>query len=184
MKNANSTSFFTSLFRFFTLIPLAALLLGSSSQPAATAGSTVYLPTISNGLPPAQDVVLIAAGDIAKCNFPGATETATLVNSIPGTVLALGDNAYDNGSAADYASCYDPTWGTFKDRTKPIPGNHDYLTGGASGYFNYFGTSAGDPNQGYYSYDLGDWHILAINSNCNRSGWVRDLYASRYVGEG
>jgi len=109
--------------------------------------------------------VLVGAGDIADCAKTGDGLTANLMDTIPGTVFAAGDNAYPNGSSADYKNCYAPTWGRFKSRTKPVPGNHDYLTAGASGYFNYFGAAAGGSGKGYYSYDLGDWHVVALNSN-------------------
>ena len=82
------------------------------------------------------------------------------------TVLTLGDNAYPDGTAQDFEECYEPTWGQFKERTRPVPGNHEYHTDGAKAYFDYFGEAAGDPEEGYYSYDLGSWHIVALNSNC------------------
>jgi acid phosphatase type 7 len=116
------------------------------------------------------DPVVVAAGDIAACFKKGDEATARLIGGIDGTVLALGDNAYPDGSAEDFDECYDPTWGRFKDRTKPAPGNHEYHTPGAQGYFDYFGKTAGDPDEGYYSYDLGAWHVLALNSNCEEVG--------------
>jgi len=78
----------------------------------------------------------------------------------------LGDSAYDRGSPKEFADCYAPTWGRFLDRTRPAPGNHEYLTPGASGYFDYFGAAAGPAGLGYYSYDLGAWHIVVLNSMC------------------
>ena len=109
--------------------------------------------------------VLVGAGDIADCAKTGDSLTANLMDTIPGTVFAAGDNAYPNGASSDYKNCYNPTWGRFKSRTKPVPGNHDYLTAGAAGYFNYFGAVAGASGKGYYSYDLGNWHVVALNSN-------------------
>jgi hypothetical protein len=121
---------------------------------------------------PPQEVI-VAAGDIADCTREGDEATARLVGSIDGTtVLTLGDNAYPDGTAQDFEECYEPTWGRFKGRTKPTPGNHEYYTEGAEGYFDYFGKAAGDPEKGYYSYDLGSWHIAALNSNCGE-GEVR-----------
>ena len=113
----------------------------------------------------ATSAVLVGAGDIASCSttFDGAT--AALLDGIAGTVFTAGDNAYPNGAASEYASCYGPTWGRHKARTRPAPGNHDYNTLGAAGYFGYFGTAAGEPTKGYYSYDAGPWHIIALNSN-------------------
>jgi acid phosphatase type 7 len=110
--------------------------------------------------------VVVAAGDIADCAREDDEATARLVGGIEGTVLTLGDNAYESGTSADFAECYEPTWGQFKARTMPSPGNHEYETAGASAYFEYFGRAAGDPDKGYYSYDLGRWHLVALNSNC------------------
>ena len=132
--------------------------------------------------------VVVAVGDIADCGSEADEATAELVGGIPGTVLTLGDNAYPDGSAEDFEECYDPAWGRFKDRTRPSPGNHEYHTENAEGYFGYFGKAAGDPDEGYYSYDLGDWHLIALNSNCEevgcgassrQVGWLkRDLAAN------
>lgn len=110
--------------------------------------------------------VVVAAGDIADCRREGDEATAELIEGIDGTVLALGDEAYPDGTAEEFEDCYDPSWGQFKGRTRPVPGNHEYFTEGAAGYFGYFGEAAGDPGEGYYSYDLGSWHLIALNSNC------------------
>ena len=118
------------------------------------------------------DPVLITAGDIAGCSWTSDSTTATLVEGIAGTVLTLGDNVYQNGTASEFSSCYGPTWGRFKSRTRPTPGNHDYNTAGASGYFDYFNGvgaqsgPAGDRSRGYYSFDLGAWHVVVLNSEC------------------
>jgi len=114
--------------------------------------------------------VLVGAGDIASCNLTGDTATAKLIAGIPGTVFTAGDNAYESGTAAEFANCYDPTWGAFRDRTKPVPGNHDYVTSDATGYYNYFGAAAGPSSQGWYAYDVGAWRIYALNSNCDAIG--------------
>ena len=115
----------------------------------------------------ASSAVLVGAGDIAVCGASqtGDEATASLLDGISGTVFTAGDNAYPNGSASDYSSCYAPSWGRHKSRTRPAPGNHEYSTLGASGYFGYFGSAAGDPSKGYYSYELGPWHIVVLNSN-------------------
>jgi hypothetical protein len=91
--------------------------------------------------------------------------TAALLDTIDGTVFAAGDNAYFFGSADDYANCYEPTWGRHKSRTRPAPGNHEYLSPAAAPYYAYFGAHAGPAGRGYYSYDLGAWHIVSLNSN-------------------
>lgn len=108
--------------------------------------------------------VLIGAGDIGVCGLGFDEATAELVKGISGTVFTAGDNAYPRGAAADYAGCYDPSWGAFRDRTRPTPGNHEYLTKGAAGYFDYFGSRAGPGTRGYYAYTLGTWRIYSLNS--------------------
>ncbi len=118
----------------------------------------------------APDPVLLAAGDIASCTSSGDEATASLLDAQTGDIAALGDNAYPNGTATDFANCYEPSWGRHKARTHPATGNHEYLTAGASGYFGYFGAAAGDPSKGYYSYDLGSWHIVVLNSTCSAVG--------------
>jgi hypothetical protein len=110
--------------------------------------------------------VLVGAGDIASCDSRGDRATAKLLGNIRGTVFAAGDNAYENGSLSEYRSCYGPTWGRYKNRTKPVVGNQEYDTPGASGFFNYFGAAAGARGKGYYSYNRGAWHIVALNSEC------------------
>jgi len=129
--------------------------------------------------------VLVGAGDIAECSSAGDPATAAILDTIPGTVFTAGDNAYPDGTATDYANCYGPSWGRHKARTRPSPGNHEYHTSGASGYYKYFGAAAGDSGKGYYSYNLGDWHIISLNSNISMSAgspqeqWLRaDLAAN------
>lgn len=107
---------------------------------------------------------LIAVGDIAACDSTGDEETARLVDSIPGTIATLGDNVYVRGTPEEFAGCYHTSWGRHKLRTRPSPGNHEYLTPGAGGYFDYFGAAAGPGRRGYYSYNLGAWHIVSLNS--------------------
>jgi hypothetical protein len=118
----------------------------------------------------AASVVMVGAGDIARCSSTGDEATAKLLDSISGTVFTTGDGAYNSGTTSEYNNCYGPSWGRHKARTKPSPGNHEYYTAGASGYFGYFGAAAGDPKKGYYSYNLGDWHIVALNSMCEKVG--------------
>ncbi|MDQ3539525.1 MAG: DNRLRE domain-containing protein [Chloroflexota bacterium] len=126
------------------------------------------------------EAVLLAAGDIAICGNENHEQTARILDGQPGTVAALGDTAYNEGTWEQFVECYDPTWGRHWDRTMPAVGNHEYLTEGASGYFDYFGQAAGDPDEGYYSYDLGEWHIVVLNSNIDMSEgseqeqWLRE----------
>jgi acid phosphatase type 7 len=147
-------------------------------------GATAPQLVIDTGQPPPPgDPVLVGAGDIAGSGS-GDEATASLLDNIAGTVFTAGDNVYDNGTLTEFNTWYEPTWGRHKARTKPSPGNHDYNTAGASGYYTYFGAVANGPN-GYYSYDLGNWHVVAINSNVARGvgsaqeQWLRaDLAAS------
>ena len=110
--------------------------------------------------------VFVGAGDIANCSRSTDEATAQLLDNIPGTVFTIGDNAYPASSTADLNNCYGPTWGRHKSRTHPTVGDNDYDTPGAAGYYNYFGAAAGDPSRGYYSYNLGAWHIIHLNAEC------------------
>ena len=117
-----------------------------------------------------QVAILAGAGDIADCeDLTGAEATAKLLERIPGTVMAVGDLAYPDGSKENFA-CYDQTWGRANSRTRPAPGNHEFHSSGATPYFDYFGAVAGDPKTGYYSYELGTWHIIVLNSECKDVG--------------
>src|ERR1700680_1992235 len=117
-----------------------------------------------------QAAVLVGAGDIADCaDLSGAEATAKLLEQIPGTVMVPGDLAYPDGSKENF-ECYDKTWGRVKSRTRPSPGNHEFHAAGATPYFDYFGPAAGDPKNGYYSYELGTWHIIVLNSDCLDGG--------------
>jgi ABC-type transporter MlaC component len=133
-------------------------------------------------------VVLVGAGDIASCLSDGDEATAALLDTIDGIVFTLGDHAYEAGTPIEFAACYEESWGRHRARTRPTPGNHDYLTAGASGYFEYFGAAAGSPDKGYYAYDHGTWRIIVLNSNCAEIGgcgagspqerWLRHALAS------
>jgi len=117
----------------------------------------------------------VGAGDIANCSSTGDEATAALLDGIQGTVYTSGDNVYPSGSSSDFANCYTPTWGRHKSRTRPTPGIHDYNTSGASAYFSYFGSAAGTAGKGYYSYDLGAWHVVALNSQIDISATSAQL---------
>jgi acid phosphatase type 7 len=110
--------------------------------------------------------VIVGAGDIASCSGQGDEATARLLANTGGTVFTTGDNAYPDGTYAQFAECYGPSWGRFKDRTRPAVGNHEYDVSGAEPYFGYFGARAGPAGKGYYSYDRGGWHVVVLNSNC------------------
>ena len=167
---------------------------GSSSRATATAatpsappiavasgGATPSVspsnPTTSTGQPagsppglPSGDPVLVGAGDIADCALADDDATAALVDSIAGTVFTAGDNAYPDGSAAQFRDCYGPTWGRFLTRTRSAPGNHDWVTKDLAGYLGYFGSAAAPDGKSWYSYDLGTWHIIVLDSDCSSVG--------------
>jgi calcineurin-like phosphoesterase family protein len=170
---------------------------GTPTQPAPS-------PTPIAGPSADPDPIIAAAGDIACGTGTGRgtpcrqMETSELlVQSRPAAVLSLGDNQYESGEFADYQRFYDVSWGRLKAITRPAPGNHDYATTAARGYFDYFAgvgrlTSevTGDRNEGWYSFDVGTWHLIALNSNCASVGgcgansrqmaWLRqDLQRSR-----
>ena len=156
----------------------------TTAPPFQSATESSPLATVASD-PPAPDI-LVGAGDIASCTTNNDEATATLLDGIAGTVFTLGDNASSAGTDAEYADCYGPTWGRHKDRTRPAPGDKDYATAGATGYFNYFGAAAGEPGLGYYSYDLpGGWHVVVLNSALSSTqgsaqlAWLKaDLKAS------
>lgn len=134
------------------------------SEPPTATSPGAPSPTASGGV--GTDFVLVGAGDIADCSSTGDVATARLLDGLDGTVFTLGDNAYDRGTKDEYRRCYDPTWGHQLARTRPAPGNHDYMTPDAAGYFAYFGAAAGDPAEGWYAYDAGTWRVYVLNSNC------------------
>jgi hypothetical protein len=113
---------------------------------------------------------LLAAGDIGACDRQADDAVARLAAELPGQIALLGDIAYQHGSAQEFADCFDPPWGPLRDRLRPVPGNHEYETAGASGYFDYFGADAGTAGDGWYSYDVGTWHVIALNSECGVVG--------------
>jgi hypothetical protein len=128
---------------------------------------------------------LIAVGDVAGCVSQGDEATSALVDGLPGTIILAGDIAYESGTVKDFTDCYDPSWGRHRARTRPAPGNHEYDTPNAAPYYAYFGTNAGPAGRGYYSFDLGAWHIVSLNSNVDAAAgspqeqWLRaDLAAS------
>jgi hypothetical protein len=132
--------------------------------------SVVWLGLVA--IPPAEAAVpvLVGAGDIASCTSQTDVATAALAAKTPGTVITLGDNAYESGTAKEFANCFGPTWGRVKGRIRPAVGNHEYLTPGAAPYFAYFGAAAGPKGKGWYSYNVGSWHVIVLNANCDQVG--------------
>jgi len=128
------------------------------------------------------DPILAASGDMvcgaqstgAACKQMQTSDLLVAMN--PDAVLPLGDVQYEEGSLIDFQNFYEPSWGRVKDKTYPIVGNHEYLTSGAAGYFDYFNGignqtgPAGDRDKGYYAFNLGTWRIYILNSNCSKAG--------------
>lgn len=124
------------------------------------------------------------AGTISRCDKTFDEATAETLDGIPGTVFTLGDHVL-TGTDSDFTSCYGPTWGRHRSRTRPVPGDKEYLVSGAAPYYAYFGSAAGDPAKGYYSFDLGGWHVIVLNSSISTSAssaqvsWLKaDLQAN------
>ena len=170
---------------------LGAWVVGALLAAAGLWGLVTWLPRAAgspSAAAPAADappsVVVAAAGDIAcdpgDANYNGGAGTATacrmaatsdlLVSLAPAAVLTLGDNQYEDGTFAKYLASYAPSWGRLKAITFPVPGNHDYRTPGAADYFAYFGAAAGTAGEGWYSFDRGGWHLVALNANCGSAG--------------
>ena len=178
----------------WTVASLGAICLACGGSPqgltepsALPTGNRASTPSGTEAAPIQPTEIVVAAGDIAQCGAGGIPEaTARLVDAIDGVILALGDNAYPSGTADNYRTCYDATWGRYKARTRPVPGNHEYDSSStAEPYFDYFGAIAGPPGSGFYSYDLGNWHVVALNSNIAvgsrsaQAAWLRsDLAAN------
>jgi len=145
------------------IVAIALAAAGCGSSPTEPSGPV----SPGTGSPPSlvpQSAVLVGAGDIGWCGSTATRATAALLDGIDGVVFTAGDNAYLSGTEAQFRDCYEPTWGRHKHRTRPTPGNHDYETPGARPYFAYFGANAGPAGLGYYSFDLGAWHIVSLNS--------------------
>jgi len=121
--------------------------------------------TVDASAPP----VMLAAADIAACDTFGDEATAAVLDRLGGTVVSVGDHVYEYATVADFRDCYDATWGRHKARTRPVVGDHEYFQAGAGTYFDYFGAAAGDRAKGgYYSYNLGSWHVVVMNTTCNQ----------------
>ena len=148
--------------------------LGTSSKAGKSGAAQTSAPTSRQAGSTSEQkatVTVLAAGDIAECDHQGDEATAGILAQYPhATILTLGDNAYQRGTPADFRNCYAPSWGKFKDRTQPATGNHDEETKNAQGYWDFFGSRGGPYDEYYYSYDLGAWHMVVLNSDCWRVG--------------
>ncbi len=146
----------------------------STSQapgPSSTPGVETNTPSDPPLASPTGDPVLVGAGDIGRCGSDDDEATAALLDGIAGTVFTAGDNAYESGTADQFRDCYDTSWGRHRARTRPAPGNHDWETTGLAGYFGYFGDAAKGPGgSSWYSYDLGSWHVVVLDSMCAKVG--------------
>jgi hypothetical protein len=152
----------------------------SASGPVATgsASPSGRVPSAS----PAGDPVLVGAGDIADCDLSADSATASLIDGIAGTVFTAGDNAYQEGTAQQFRDCYGPTWGRFLDRTRPAAGNHEWTKGDVAGYIGYFGAAAAPDGVSWYSYDLGTWHVIVLDSDCSSvEGCTADSPQGRWL---
>jgi hypothetical protein len=140
-----------------------------TAAPSPTAAPTAIItPMVSPSPDPA--AVLVGAGDIGDCSRDDDSQTAALLDGIEGTVFTAGDNAYEDGTPEQFATCYDETWGRHLDRTRPAPGNHDWHDD-LGGYFGYFGDRGRGPDgSSWYSYDLGSWHVIMLDSECTDAG--------------
>jgi len=160
-----------------------AVVVGQDTSVAHAALASVVQVARPDTLRP-ESPVLLAAGDIARCDSSGDEATARLLDSLPGTVLTLGDNVYRVGTRATFRACYDTSWGRHRARTRPAPGNHDYRVPNAAAYYAYFGDAAGPPGRGYYSFDVAGWHIISLNSNVSlrpnsrQLKWLREDLAA------
>ncbi len=156
----------------------------ATATPKASAGTVPSVAAVPAPPVEGSTATLVAVGDIAcdpdASNFNGGKGTTSNCHQMatsnvalalrPDAVLPLGDVQYEQGTAEGFSRSYHPSWGRLKSISRPVVGNHEYLTDNAAGYYGYFGAVAGDPSQGYYSYDLGSWHMVALNSNCSRAG--------------
>ena len=141
----------------------------SATQPGVATNPSVAAPSVSPAATatlPITGPTLWAVGDIGDCASAGDEGVAALLAADGGAIATLGDTVYEAGSAAEFARCFEPAWGPLKSRIRPAIGNHDYGTAAGRDYFAYFGAAAGDPGRGYYSYEIGSWHLIVLDSNC------------------
>lgn len=190
MLNANSRSAACAAF-----LASAVLMAGgcgdsenpSRPTPVTTTSTTTTVPvtTTTTSVVPKIPATVVAVGDIGMCGYKEPFETASLVDGIPGIVALLGDLAYMNGTDSDFQNCFHPPWGRHVWRSRPVPGNHEYVSTNptAAPYFAYFGDRAGTPGEGFYSYEAGEWLAIALNSNVPMGdgsaqlAWLRNLLA-------
>ena len=148
---------------FFSLVPIALpsriapAVAQTTSDPVIAAAGDIACATTANGFNGGQ-------GSATQCQQKATSDL--LIGGGLAAVLPLGDLQYQNATQSQLAAAYDPTWGRVKSISRPVPGDHEYRSAGAKGYYGYFGAAAGDPARGYYSFDIGSWHLIALNSEC------------------
>ena len=141
------------------VLPLVLVIATACASPSGPTGSN------GDGTPRGLTATLIAAGDIGMCGRPSVAQVANLVSTLPGDLILAGDIAYFQGTAEQFRDCFNASWGGFRSRWHPVPGNHEYESPGAAPYFAFFGEAAGPPGRGYYAFTAGDWLILMLDSN-------------------
>jgi alkaline phosphatase len=149
--------------------PVATVAASASAQASVPPSATPE-PTVT---PAPEPAVLLAAGDVADCELQGVGLTTELLVELladhpEATIAVLGDVVYPSATAERFDSCYDPTWGQFVERTRPAIGNHDMDADAGAHYYATFGEAAGSAGEGWYSYELGEWHVVVLNANCDR----------------
>ena len=151
---------------FLLSIGVVIQLLASCNDTPVEQNSSPQIPHAFPEVAATSGEILVGAANIATCGMTNDEATADLLDGIPGTVVALGDNAFPRGRLVDYQNCYGPSWGRFLDRTRAVIGNHEYDSSStAEGAFDYYGDRAGPRGLGYYSFNLGDWHVVVLNDN-------------------
>jgi len=178
-QRSSVESYGTALFLAVALTFAGCTTAPNPSQAQTSAPSAAASPSSSPPQPTSATAILIGAGDVASCSTSADEKTGLLVgllrdqaasDNLEVAVAMLGDGAYPSGSATEWSDCYGPSWGSFKEITHPAIGNHEYQTNGAAPYFSYFGEAAGSPEKSWYSYAIGAWRIIVLNSECEVVG--------------
>jgi hypothetical protein len=175
--------------RALTLVAVAVLAAGCALPPGAESSSpadgssTTHITAQPQRVATAgASTTLLAIGDIASCEVSSDEDVAQLVAERTADVAILGDAVYDSGTFLEYATCFDPAWRPMWDRLYPAPGNHDYRTEGAAGFFQYFEERTHRQGKGWYGFDVGDhWRAIVLNSNCSQVGCARDSAQGRFL---
>lgn len=138
----------------------------ATSLPASPTATSTAIPTATITATPTP-VVIAALADVAICGQEGHEDTAALIAEWGvSAILMAGDISNEDGILYQYQRCFEPAWGAYLDRIHPVPGNHDYYSDPLQNYYLYFDGQAGEAGQGWYSFNAGNWHIIALNSNC------------------